>query len=111
MSKWRCGVCGIVLDVDSPPDVCPKCGAPKEKFSQIPDDQANLIERSRLSNNLHMELLTIMTKVLDIAQKGIEDNLDPGCLKIFTEAKEQAVLFQQKIKAELQTHMNKGKWG
>jgi len=52
-----------------------------------------------------------MAKVAELAQKGLEDNLDPPCVKIFTEAKEQATLFQQKIKAEIQGHISKGKWG
>ncbi|MGC8970978.1 MAG: rubredoxin-like domain-containing protein [bacterium] len=111
MSKWRCGVCGIVLDVENPPEVCPKCGAPREKFTQIPEDQVKLIDRSRFTNGLHIELFTLMAKVAELAQKGIDDNLDPPCVKIFTEAKEQALLFQQKIKAEIQGHISKGKWG
>jgi rubredoxin len=111
MNKWRCGVCGLVLDGENPPDVCPKCGAPKEKFEKVAEEQAKSIDRARFTNGLHIELFTLMSKVAELAQKGIEDNLDPPCVKIFTEAKEQANLFQQKIKAEIQTHISKGKWG
>ena len=34
MKKWVCGVCGYVHEGDSPPDECPQCKAPKEKFTE-----------------------------------------------------------------------------
>ena len=34
MKKWVCGVCGYVHEGDAPPDKCPQCGAPKEKFAE-----------------------------------------------------------------------------
>ena len=37
MKKWKCLVCGYVHEGDSPPERCPKCGAPKEKFVLISD--------------------------------------------------------------------------
>jgi rubrerythrin len=33
--KWRCTVCNYVHDGDSPPDFCPNCGAPKDKFVKL----------------------------------------------------------------------------
>ena len=45
------------------------------------------------------------------AEKGIEDNLDPRCQKIFTHAEEQAQILQQRSRAEIQIHIGKGKWG
>ena len=38
MKRWRCSVCGYVHPGDSPPDKCPNCGSPKEKFGEITDD-------------------------------------------------------------------------
>jgi rubrerythrin len=32
MKKWVCTVCGYVHEGDAPPDKCPQCGAPAEKF-------------------------------------------------------------------------------
>lgn len=32
MKSWRCSVCGYVHVGDMPPEKCPKCGAPREKF-------------------------------------------------------------------------------
>jgi len=58
-----------------------------------------------------MALYSILEQVADIAEDGIDDNLDPACVKIFKQAQEQADILQQSIKAELQGHMKKGKWG
>ena len=108
---WRCGACGYVWDGEEPPDKCPKCKAAKEKFVKLEDKAMELIERSRFTNSLHMSLATLLEQVIDLADDGVDDNLDPNCVKIFKQAMEQAEILQQSIKAELQGHMNKGKWG
>ena len=33
-TTWVCTVCGYVHTGSQPPDKCPKCGAPKEKFKR-----------------------------------------------------------------------------
>lgn len=39
--KWVCGVCGYVHEGDNPPEKCPQCGAPAEKFKeQVGGDMA-----------------------------------------------------------------------
>ena len=76
MKKWRCEVCGYIHDGDNAPDFCPKCGAKKEKFSSLDDEAANLVERSRFTNSLHMELHSIMHQVMELCEDGIEDDLD-----------------------------------
>jgi rubredoxin len=108
---WRCGVCGYVWDGEEPPDRCPKCKAAKDKFVKLEDKAKDLIERSRYTNALHMGLATLLEQVIDMAEDGIDDNLDRNCVKIFKQAAEQSEILQQSIKAELQGHMNKGKWG
>jgi predicted nucleic acid-binding Zn-ribbon protein len=108
---WRCGVCGYIWDGDEPPDECPKCESPKEKYAEIEDKAAELIERSRYTNGLHMQLYQLLEEVTAVAEDGIDDDLDANCVKIFTEALDSAEILQQSIKAELQSHMNKGKWG
>ncbi|MDS1029480.1 NADH peroxidase [Bacillota bacterium LX-D] len=35
MKKWRCTVCGYVHEGDTPPEKCPLCGAPSEKFEEL----------------------------------------------------------------------------
>jgi rubrerythrin len=34
MKKFVCAICGYVHEGDAPPEKCPQCGAPKEKFSE-----------------------------------------------------------------------------
>jgi rubrerythrin len=31
---WRCNVCGYICARDDAPDVCPICGAEKDRFSK-----------------------------------------------------------------------------
>ena len=109
--KWRCSVCGYIHDGSEAPDVCPKCGAKKEKFEALKEKSANLIERSRFTNALHMELHSIMVQTIELCEDGIEDNLDPACLNLFTKAKKSATEIMNAVKAELQSHMKKEKWG
>ena len=39
MKKWICTICGYVHEGDTPPDVCPQCGAPAEKFEEQGDGE------------------------------------------------------------------------
>ncbi len=107
---WRCTVCNFTLDSEDMPDNCPKCGAPKEKFIVLEDAQAGMLRRAQLSNQLHMELAALMDKAIKVAKQGEEDNLDPGCLKVFKTAIEQCGIINQMVKAEIMTHVNKNKW-
>jgi rubrerythrin len=34
MKTWVCEICGYSVEAENPPDVCPVCGADKEKFSE-----------------------------------------------------------------------------
>jgi predicted nucleic acid-binding Zn-ribbon protein len=108
---WRCGSCRYVWDGEEPPDKCPKCGAKKEKFVELEDQAMELIERSRYTNNLHIHLFALLEQVMDVAEDGIDDNLDPPCSRIFKNALEQAEILQQSIKSEIHGHVNKAKWG
>jgi hypothetical protein len=100
-----------VWEGDEAPALCPKCGAPVEKFGELDEKAADLVERSRFTNSLHMQLFAVLEQVMDLAEDGVDDNLDPNCVRIFERALEQAEILQQSIKAEIQGHMNKGKWG
>jgi predicted nucleic acid-binding Zn-ribbon protein len=108
---WKCVACGYVWDGDEAPDQCPKCGAKKEKFVKLDDKAVNLVERSRFTNSLHIHLASLLEQVMDLAEDGIDDNLDPGCVKIFAKVQGQAEILRQSIQAELEGHMKKGKWG
>ncbi len=38
MKKWRCTVCGEIVESDVRPDKCPLCKAPGEKFVEVIED-------------------------------------------------------------------------
>lgn len=40
MKKFVCSVCGYVYEGDVPPEKCPQCGAPKEKFVEKTDSNS-----------------------------------------------------------------------
>ncbi len=108
---WRCLACGYIHDGDSPPERCPNCGAPKERFERLPEDKAQLIERSRRTNQLHLKLMVLVDEVKGVGEEGVEDNLDPRCSEIFRQAIEMAEMIKRRSRAEIQSHIGKGKWG
>ncbi|HCT84774.1 MAG TPA: rubredoxin [Candidatus Margulisbacteria bacterium] len=109
--KWKCSICGYLHSGDDAPEACPKCGAAKEKIGKLEQAQSDLVERAGFTNQLHMDLVNMLENVVELAEDGIEDNLDPGCVSIFMKAKDQALILKQSIKAELAAHVSKGKWG
>lgn len=111
MAKFKCGVCNYIVDAENQPDVCPRCNAAKDKFLKLAEDKEKLIDRSRCTNQLHMGLITVLDQAHSIAEAGIKDNLDPACVAIFTKARNEAVLLGQFVKAEIESHIAKGKWG
>ena len=111
MKLWKCGVCGYLHEGDTAPDKCPRCGAGKEQFAEVAADAVVKIDRSRLSNSLHGELMALAENLEQVAEAGIEDNLDPTCMTIFQYAREQAVILRQLGKAEIAAHVSKEKWG
>lgn len=112
MSKlFKCGVCGYTHEGDVAPEVCPKCGSPKEKFAELSEEAKQLVLRSRQTNLYHMQALAHLAQVEQVALKGIDDNLDPGCLKVFQDTVAATRVLEAKIKAEIAGHVGKGKWG
>ena len=39
MAKWVCKVCGYVHAGDTPPEKCPQCGVPAEKFEKVEENK------------------------------------------------------------------------
>lgn len=109
--QWKCTVCNLIWKGEAPPKTCPKCGVPGDKYNAMKEEEVNLVENSRFTNSLHVELLDILPSLVDIAKEGIEDDLDPRCVAIFERLLEEATFLEASIKAELEGHMKKGKWG
>lgn len=110
MKLWKCSVCGYVHEGENAPEKCPKCGVGVDKFVEIMEEDAAKIYRSDKSNDLQMELIHLAMKMDKIARAGIEDNLDPTCVRVFETAKAHAWEIKQMAKAELAAHMGKGKY-
>lgn len=107
---WKCTVCGFIHEGSEAPDVCPKCGAPKEKFSVMSEADAKKIYDSDRTNDIHMKIIDLAMKIKDLAKEGIEINLDPPCVALFKQAHDEAWVIKQRSKAEIAGHVGKGKW-
>jgi hypothetical protein len=92
------------------PEACPKCGAPKEKFAALPEEDAKKVYASDRTNDIHMKIIELSMKIAELAKEGIDINLDPPCVSVFNKAKDEAWVIKQRSKAELAGHMTKGKW-
>lgn len=110
MKLWKCSVCGYVHEGEEAPDVCPKCGALKEKFNEMSPEDADKIYKSDRTNDIHMELINLSARIAALCEEGIKLNLDPPCVSAFSKAKDEAWVIKQRSKAELEGHMKKGKW-
>ena len=75
--KFRCKGCGYIAD-DEAPDICPKCGAKKDKFEQLSEDASILIDRSRCTNYVHMDISMLLNSAFALSATGIDENLDPN---------------------------------
>ncbi|MBR9675621.1 rubredoxin [Candidatus Woesearchaeota archaeon] len=111
MDFFKCGVCGYIHEGTEAPNKCPKCGAPKEQFTQLNNLDAELITKSRLTNDFHMELRGLLDTIEELAEEGIKEDLDPNCVVIFKRARRDARELAGMIKAEITTHIEKKKWG
>ena len=39
MKKWRCKICGEIVEGDAAPEKCPLCKAPAEKFEEVVESE------------------------------------------------------------------------
>ena len=111
MKKFRCTICGYIHDGDNPPAFCPKCGATADKFEELDETAAGLVERSRQTNLYHSKVIALAGEIVEICKAGIGDNLDPGCVDVFKKSLEMANQQMKLSMTEVAGHMQKGKWG
>ncbi len=51
MAKWKCTVCGYIHEGDTPPEKCPVCKQPKEKFVKV-EEAKNPYAGTKTEKNL-----------------------------------------------------------
>ena len=107
---WKCSVCGYIHEGTEAPEKCPKCGAPKEKFAQLTDEEVKKVQMSVRTNDIHMEIIRLANKLKTLAEEGIVIDLDPPCVALFKQAVEEATVIKQRSKAEIAGHVGRGKW-
>ncbi len=52
MAKWKCSVCGYIHEGDTPPEKCPVCKQPTEKFVKIEEKSKNPYAGTKTEKNL-----------------------------------------------------------
>jgi rubredoxin len=107
---WKCKVCGYVHQGENPPDFCPKCNVDKTNFVELSAEDAQKIYNSDRTNDIHMNIINDCMKMIALCEEGIKLNLDPNCVSAFEKAKNELWVIKQRAKAELEGHVNKGKW-
>lgn len=107
---FKCSVCNFVWEGEAAPAVCPKCGQPHEKFVELQSDASDKIYKSERTNDIHMEIVALVDKIIALSREGIELNLDPACVSGFKQAINEGYVIKQRSKAEIENHIGKGKW-
>ena len=107
---WKCSVCGFVYEGEEAPENCPKCGAPKEKLLALSEEDTKKIYDSDRTNDIHMEIISLAMGIVELAEEGIDINLDPPCVALFKQALDEAWIIKQRSKAEIAGHVSRGKW-
>ena len=52
MTKWVCTVCGYIHEGEQPPETCPVCRQPAEKFKKVEEEKKNPYAGTKTEKNL-----------------------------------------------------------
>lgn len=52
MKKWKCTICGYVHEGNQPPEACPKCKQPADKFVEVKEESKNPYAGTKTEKNL-----------------------------------------------------------
>jgi len=107
---FKCTVCGFVWEGTEAPEKCPKCLVPKDKFVELSKEEADKIYSSTPTNDIHIEIIHLATKIAQLCDEGIKMELDAKCVTSFEQTKNEAWTIKQRAKAEIAGHVSNGKW-
>ena len=107
---WRCEVCGYLHEGEEPPDVCPKCGFPKDKFELLDEEEAEMMRDALKTREKYAAILEHLEEVEKLAQEGIALDLDDGCNDVFGKTIKDTAEIRAMIKEELAGHAAECIW-
>ncbi len=110
MKMWRCEICGYLHEGEEPPDICPKCGYPKENFKLLDEEEAEMMRDALATREKYAQIYDHLEAVHKVAQEGIDLNLDEGCNEIFGKTQKDIETMRDTIKEELAGHAQECIW-
>ena len=73
MAKWVCSVCGYTHEGDTPPEKCPQCGVPAEKFNKQEEGEMTWAAE---------HVVGIAEGVDEEIIQGVRDNFNRECSEV-----------------------------
>ena len=61
-------------------------------------------------NQIELTETLLKNQIKELAKEGIDINLDPPCVSLFTQAYNESIIIKQRSKTEIAGHVAKGKW-
>lgn len=110
MKMWRCDVCGYIYEGEDPPENCPKCTAPRDKFVLLDEEEAEMMQEAFQTKEKYARILEKLQEVDRLAQEGIALNLDDGCNQIFARTRKDISAIRKMIQEELAGHAQMCIW-
>ena len=71
--KWTCSICGYTHEGDTPPEKCPQCGVPAEKFNKVEEG-----EREWAAEHV----VGVAQGVDEEIVQGLRDNFNGECSEV-----------------------------
>lgn len=112
MAKWKCTVCGYIHEGDTPPETCPVCKQPKEKFVKIEEESRNPYAGTQTEKNLETafsgesQARNKYTYFASVAKKEGYEQIAALFLKTADNEKEHAKMWFRELKGIGDTSAN-----
>lgn len=104
MKKWICTVCGYVHEGDTPPEKCPVCKQPAEKFKLVEEEKKNPYSGTQTEKNLETafagesQARNKYTYFASVAKKEGYEQMAALFLKTADNEKEHAKMWFKELK-------------
>lgn len=103
MAKWKCTVCGYIYEGENPPETCPLCKQPAEKFEKIEEVKKNPYAGTQTEKNLEAafagesEARNKYTYFASVAKKEGYEQMSAIFLKTAENEKEHAKMWFKEL--------------